>query len=447
MKRTPITRVSKAKALTNPTPEFVSQVIAGANQEPHRVVKMDTGMADIAALFETQELTMKDAVTKAKSSGHDIAQLVFKGGEFTDRAKVDAWLKEGGFEADGYEVTEKTDKDGVIEFTAASTMKFETGSIKKVKGQADGLFVFVGKLEGAGEVAEKTAEEIAAEATAGKGSAVATKSEEPAPAVGEEDKPKIEDAPAAVETAKEAETELGDKATAEDATVAPAAEGEMTVEKATELLESFKSAMAEKGIPSIARKGTYTVSEIGYVLDSLRWLMNDADYNGLSDTSVASIKQAAAAMVAVLVEAMQGTIDTFVDAFKADTKKTDAVVVAKSDAAETAPAVEAPADAEPATKTDELLASLVATVKSVGDAVTSLTATVKEQGEAIEEVKETAAKAAEASLEQGQSRKGADATDPAAPTVDTQKKDVEQAHAQRRLRSAFGSYKGSGFDN
>jgi hypothetical protein len=421
----------KAKALTNPTPEFVSQVIAGANQEPYRAVKMD-GVDDIAALFATQELTMKDAVTKAKSSGHDIAQLVFKGGEFTDRAKVDAWLKEGGFE--GYEVSEKAGKDEEpTEYTVTSTvLKFETGSIKKVKGQVDGLFVFVGKTE-VGEVVEKTADEIAAEAAAAtndKGSTVVVKAD---------------DVVVTIETATVIEASKivdGDKAKDEEivATVAPVE----IVAKADDVADTERRAKVDAAVGELRTKGIYDVSRIGSILSDLSWMVYDAEYSDLPDDAVAAIKSGANSLIDAMVSAGNQAIEALAQTFKSDTTKTDAVIVAKSETAETVvePTVEAPATV--LTSLDPALAEVL---KGMGEAIASIATAVKAQGEALEEVKTTSAKAEAVLTEQGQSRKGADVTETVVPAVDTQKHDAEQGHAERRFRSAFGSYKGNGFSD
>lgn len=433
MKRTPVTRIMKAKALTSPIPEFVSQVRTGANQEPVRVVKMDAD--EIAPLFANQELTMKDAVKKAKSAGHDIAQLVFKGGQFPDRASVDAWLKEGGFEG-GYDVTEKTDKDGVTEFTVVSTAtKFETGSIKKVKGTVDGLNVFVGKVEGE-IVAEKTAEEIAAETAAIKPSTITSaKGDEPAAVEG------TKDAPAAVveKTAEELAAEEAAKAAAPAATPeAPAATvaPEVTATKTdAEVAAEERKTKADAIVAELRTKSMYDVSNLGGVLSTLRWMVYDAEYGGVPDDAVASIKTAAANLLDALVSTANAAIADYVEAFKSAEQKT-ATKTAETTETPAAPAVEATA------KEDAIPEGLTAVLKSMSEAITAIATSVKEQGEVITEVQATATKAAEEASQKGQTRKGADVTEPVAtaPETSAQKSDANK-HAERRLRSSLGSYR------
>src|SRR5258708_31131495 len=86
MERKPRSRTRTAVALTDPKPEFVSIVKAGANMTPFRAIKSDE---------PTTEINMQ---LKSKSDTHDVASLAFKGDNFKDEAAVTAWLTAGGYE-------------------------------------------------------------------------------------------------------------------------------------------------------------------------------------------------------------------------------------------------------------------------------------------------------------------------------------------------------------
>lgn len=448
MKRSPRARIMTAKALTSPEPEFVSQVRAGANQEPLRVVKMDMStVEEIVALFEAKEISMKDAVKKAKAAGLDIIQLVFRGGDFPDRASVDAWLKEGGYES-GYEVTEKTD-NGVTEFTVASTVtKFKAGTSRKVKGQADGLTVFVGEVEG--EVAvEKTSEEQTEEEVAAKGSAITS-------AKGDNET----DVEA---TAEAAATETQEAAKAEEAVSTEVKEHVVVAEKieagslsaigaqldkvtaCATVAKSDEPTSAQKAdtlITELRTKGMYEVSSLGSILRELKWMVTDADYNDLSDEAVSLIKGAANALIDALVGVANDAIGDMVEVFKSDALKTDEPV--STEEATTAQKSEEPVAQEVA-KTDpallEILGKLTSAIGTISEDMNAMKAE-------IAEVKTTAVAKADEEASKGQTRKGADVVQPAATTEEAEtkkKQDIEQDHAKRRLRSAFGSYKGNGF--
>lgn len=461
MNRQPRARIMKAKALTAPEPEFVSQVRAGANQEPLRAVKMDTGISDVLALFETKELTMKEAVKKAQQAGHDIAQLVFKGGDFSDRASVDAWLKEGGY-SDGYEVTEKKDGDATQYTVTSTVLKFRSGSMRKVKGQADGLFVYVGEVEGE-VVAEKTAEEVAASEAEAKPSAITSakgdKDEANAASTETATAAKTEEAAATTEAAT-TEGDGGAKVidpkdiTTEGVTTitsvlaAAKADAEASVKKeepavAAEDAVAATVAKADGMVAEIRQKAMYDVSRLGSVLSDLRWMVADAEYSDLPEDAVTSIKGAAMQLLDALVSAGNQAVSAYVEAFKTDVSKTDATET-KTEAVVTAKSEEI---VTPAATMDPALAEIL---KGMAETVATLATAVKSAVEDIAEVKSSTAKADEIASNKGQSRKGSDVVQPAAKTDEDRtevKKKTEQDHAQRRLRSALGSMRGNGFND
>ncbi|QIG76082.1 putative ribonuclease E/G family protein [Rhizobium phage RHph_I4] len=427
MNRQPRARIMKAKALTSPEPEFVSMVRAGANQEPVRVIKMDTGINEILALFEAKEISMPDAVKKLKAESHDIAQLVFKGGQFPDRASVDAWLKAGGYEG-GYEVVEKKDGETAVFEVSSTVTKFKTGTIKKVKGQADGLIVFVGEIEGE-VLAEKSEDEKAAEEAAAKGSAItAAKSDK------DETDTSAGTETSAKETSEEAATTEAAKSEAVEPGATVAADFAVTVAKADKIMDELRSKTAT----------IYDVSSLGGVINTLRWMVNDATYEEIPEETVTKLKTAANVLLDVLVDYANQAIGVLAEAFK-----TDAAPAATETAAKAEEVVTQKTTEEPAAPVSTLDPALAEILKGIQSSVADLATAVKAQGEEIAEVKTKAAEVAEEASNKGQTRKGADVVQPAATegTETKQKQDVAQAHAERRLRSAFGSYKGTGFDN
>ncbi len=137
MKRLPVTISTTAKALTEPQPEFVSMVVAGANQTGFRAVKQDV------LPVSKEDLAVTDAISAARAEGHEIARIVFKGDEFATKSKVTKWLTDGGYTE--FEVAEKGDNFEVIN----DSVEFEDGSVSKIKIDEDDarLDVFVGKIK------------------------------------------------------------------------------------------------------------------------------------------------------------------------------------------------------------------------------------------------------------------------------------------------------------
>jgi hypothetical protein len=88
--RNPRLRKKRVKALTDPKPEFVSLVFAGANKTPFRAMRSDES----------------DHTMTIKADTHAIARIEFDAEQFADEAAVTAWLADGGYE--GFTVA-KTD--------------------------------------------------------------------------------------------------------------------------------------------------------------------------------------------------------------------------------------------------------------------------------------------------------------------------------------------------
>ena len=82
LNKRPTTMRKKLKALTDPKPEFVSLVFAGANKTPFRAMKADQqGNEDMSHKQDT----------------HAIASIEFDGNKFKSEAAVKGWLSEGGY--------------------------------------------------------------------------------------------------------------------------------------------------------------------------------------------------------------------------------------------------------------------------------------------------------------------------------------------------------------
>lgn len=389
-----------------------------------------------------------------KSATHDIAGLTFRSASFADEAAVQEWLTAGGYE--DTTITKKDDGD----FYVAGVEGLH--DIKSV--EADGVVIMTGKREADQEVTEKTEAEKAAEAEAAS-AIVKIKSDEAETLLGSSILPstveitaeksvqlgdvvafahkasglsvadwnaqKEEDREAALAAAVEAmkaeasaPVETSEEQTSEaDATVAPTLEE--VVAKASKQIAD----LASTGIQFTSKKsGVYTVSDIGYVLNELRWMM-ESEYNGLSDEARDTIKTAAQAMVSVLVEAMQSTIDSYVESFKAEQEE-----VAKT-AAE--------GEQTQSTKSEETnpLAELMARMDQLDAKVTELTA----ENATLQSAK-SAAEERVKSLEedQRQTRKSADAAEAAAANPTTTETTSKAASsdsdfvAERRKRSMLG---------
>lgn len=446
MKRNATKHTKKAIALTNPNPSFVSLVRAGANMTPFLAVKSAEGNA--------QEAPMK----VKKSDTHDIAGITFKSASFADEAAVQAWLTAGGYE--DTTITKKGDDFYVAGVDGLSDVK---------SVEADGVVIETGKREAAVVVTEKTEEDKAKEAEAASGIVQVVKSDEAETLLGSSV------LPANVEIGEKKSVQLGEivaaahKAsglTLADWNALPEADREAKLAETVEALKTEEAALVaaaaaavstekteaeagatvalteaevlEKAIKQIAdlastgvqfpaKKGIYTVTDIGYVLNELRYMM-ESDYNGLSDGAKVLIKGAAQNMITVLVEAMQTNIDAYVETFKAE-----AAAKAEADAQEAT----AKADA---TETPDPLAALMLRMEQMEAKVTELT-TENTTLKSDKTVAEERVKSLEE--DQRQTRKSADAAEAAAATsqtdTSTQKTTSDSDFvAERRKKSMLG---------
>lgn len=83
----PKTLRKKLKALTDPKPEFVSLVFAGANKTPFRALRAADGEGLIPMTEEARH----------KQDTHAIASIEFDGNKFKSEAAVKVWLSQGGY--------------------------------------------------------------------------------------------------------------------------------------------------------------------------------------------------------------------------------------------------------------------------------------------------------------------------------------------------------------
>lgn len=104
MTRKPRIQRKRVKALTDPQPEFVSLVTAGANMTPFKALKSDEPVAEevttevISEATEVAESTETAASFCAeKADTHEIAKIVFQKAAFATVEEVRTWLSDGGF--------------------------------------------------------------------------------------------------------------------------------------------------------------------------------------------------------------------------------------------------------------------------------------------------------------------------------------------------------------
>jgi hypothetical protein len=135
MNRKPKSQRRRVKALTDPHPEFVSLVQAGANMTPFKAVKSEDAQ---------------------KSDTHTLVKVAFRAEQFADEASVKAWLDDGGYE--NYEIA-KTDEGFEVKSAAADEIDETDLSVIEMEG----LSLFVMKLdEPTGEAVEKQPSDVTA---------------------------------------------------------------------------------------------------------------------------------------------------------------------------------------------------------------------------------------------------------------------------------------------
>jgi hypothetical protein len=438
MKIRPIKRTIKATALCNPDPSFVSQVRAGANQRPYRVIKMDAAVPASGAGTENPTMKIKQkASAKVEAiapKGYGIMQFEFQKSQFADENAVKAWLDAGGYEdytitatAKGFEVTD-------------SETRFETGSVARIEAAADGVSVFVGKLTGE-DVADEPAESDGPGAAPEVGQQENTARSEEKP---EGDKSVI-DPPARTRTTPEGDggeapvseqtdpvSQPGEELVPEGQTDEPATVEQTYEERALEIVQQIAKTQKTKGV--------YEAGELGRVVNQLGWIVYDADYAGLSDEVVAAIKTAALALLEAYLMAASEAAEELTAVFRT-AEESEAVETTRSAVS----TVEQPTDitalvaaaVEKAMQpvNERLAAALTAAAEATQRAETASNearAATERADKAERELQERV----EADNSTSQTRKGAEDL----PGVEsTDKKPEERSRASKSLLSAFGS--------
>jgi len=118
----------RVKALTDPRPERVSLVNAGANMTPFRVIKAEDAVQPVANTVTGTE-TVEHGDTTAIKSGQEIVKIVFDIATYADEDAVTKWLTAGNYEDvvvsktdTGFVVTSKADEGKEPVETRAITM-------------------------------------------------------------------------------------------------------------------------------------------------------------------------------------------------------------------------------------------------------------------------------------------------------------------------------------
>ena len=428
MRVKPISRTIKATALTNPDPSFVSQVKAGANQKPWRAVKMDGAVPvddnpeDSMKIKSTQKAASA-VVAAVAPKGYGVMQFQFAKAAFADEAAVTSWMEAGGYH--DFEVTTTTKGFEVMDDEA----RFVAGSVSKIEGFHEGVVAFVGKLTNpelgddeqpaadAVDTAKAAADAIAAAANPVVDPPARTRSagapegdEQPEAAAAE---------PAAEPTPVEAPEEQPAGEPAPVPAPAPVAEPEAApatdATKAAAIIVRADHVLKEKGVNEAAR--------LGEIVNSLGWIVYDAEYTGLSEETVTKIKTAANALLEAFMQAAQDAATELTDVFKS--------------------AEELAARSEPApveqnlTDIDAIVAAAVSkAIAPLADRVTTAEAAVTQANEATATAQRELAERVEADNARGQTRKGAD--DPLAPES-TGKDEAKRSQASTNILSSFGS--------
>ena len=443
MKIRPITRIVKANALTNPDPAFVSMCGGPANQEPFRAVRSED-FNDSATMEADMKLKKKAAssiVAAIAQKGHGVMQFQFDKNVFKTADDVTAWMDEGGYSE--YEIVERAKMFEVVDENG----RFEVGSIERVDGPVEGVVAFVGKLT---ELQDE--EEPAVDATV-------TKADELSPPPRKRSSVSTEEPVVVEEPAVEAPTV---EAVAEE----PAAAGEAVVEKADEVVAEGEAPAASEGMGHLllgeelakrvdailanpvfadsavkTRKSisSYVVSDIACAINSMRYLIADADYTGLSDEAVSLLKSATLTAIEALV-AVAAQFSTEVSemlASKSETVTKSADEPAPVEAPVAEPVVDEPVDTAEVTETvaEQVAKAVTAAMAPVNEALAAAQAEASEARKTADDARNELAARVEADASQHQSRKAADEIDPPAPAAVK----TERCAASTSMLSAFGS--------
>lgn len=265
MQRNPVRKRTRAKALTDPQPVFVSLVKAGANMTPFLAVKAEVIDGD------------EDMQVAQKSDDHGIASISFNKEQFASKQDVAAWLDAGGYT--DYEI-----EDHKALFVVKG--EDELTEISEVATKDEGITLFVGKRP---VEAEKDADEtIAEEAESANSVVVSTKDD------GED---------------VQADEELNPVATDEPEAVAAEEVIDILVEKSfDEIVAELIEGKALKAAPEQRAKDSFTMSWVGDLTESIAALVYNADYLDFDETTKGALKTAGTAMLTALTAVAAQTV-------------------------------------------------------------------------------------------------------------------------------------------
>lgn len=433
MKRAPKKFRKNARVLMDPEPKFVSIVKAGANMTPLLAVKR---------AGELQEDDMK--ITAKRSADHDIAELRFDKAKFADVTAVSKWLESGGYSE--YDVIDAGELFVVKGLDGLTDLR-EVAS-------PDGVTSVVGKRP---EEAVKAEADPAVEAEAAS-AVVKTKAEEAAPAADESEPISKDEAPseqtdeeavkAAVEEVVKAARKVR-KAPKEEPKVEPkveeaAAAAEATSEEAAkeeaapaeevkveEAVQPVAHAKADEILKEARSKGLYEIMDVGAVLYTMAYLVQDADYSGLPPEKVTEVRTAAQNMLDVLDWFMQNSLDSFGKLFNNPPQENAPEVEVTLEKTEEAAAEAAPE--QTAEKAAETPTEPNAEIVALSEKIELLAAVVEKLASAASQ---KASGEDDGVKPERQTRKGADVSD-AKPEPKKVSKEVEEFNA-KMTRSLLG---------
>lgn len=410
MKRNPKKFRKAAKVLMDPQPKFVSIVKAGANMTPLLAIKK---------AGELQEDDMK--ITAKRSDDHDIAGLRFDKAKFKDAAAVQKWLDNGGY----------TEYAIVDEETSFSVKGVDGLTDVREVASPDGVTTLVGKRP---EEAVKEETDPAAEAEAASG-IVAAKADESEPVSKDE---AVKEDSAVEKAVKAAEKLVAKQEAPEAAAKEQPVEGEVLEQKAEDeaASETVQPVAQEEAAKHVAKadeiiaearqKGLYEILDVGSVLYTMAYLVQDADYSKLPPDKVAEIKSAAQNMLDVMDWFMKNTLDNFSAVFQnAPQEQIPAEEISVEKTEESAPA-ETAEKADTASEPSNELAALTEQVNNLAKAVEVIANAVSQKASGEDDGVKPAR----------QTRKGADASDekPAPKVVSKE----DQEFNSRMTRNLFG---------
>lgn len=351
MLRMPQSRRRRVKALTDPQPEFVSLVKAGANMTPFRALRAD--VVEDSTPAETEVVAEKsedapEAEVSFKADTHEIARVVFQKSAFADVEAVKSWLDDGGYETTDLEIAEKGETFEVGDLAEGATREIAL----------EGMTVYVVEKTEEGDPAEKASAVV---------EEVSVKSDEPAAEV-------VADPIEAVVLGGEPEV----SAKSEEAGETVAKQDPMTMDLPVLI------AKGEDGLPVVvSQKSTYDLHDVAHIFEALSWVNYSVGYytedGHYPDGVEAAIKAAMSALGTALVGIAQATVEA---AQKSEEIPTETVEVEKAE--------EAPVETVEAEKAEEVVAT-----DAVVEATSEVEATKTESEPTVKDLLSLVAKMAD----------------------------------------------------